>query len=224
VEHRCGGLIRALLWTGPVGAQTFPGGLPACQASLQRCQADLRACHTELASCQVFPGDGVQGPPLLYRDNGDGTFTDLNTWLMWQKEFPVPGSYSWTNAPGGTALNGSVVTSLFELINNRCEGATSVGCTSDAQCAGAGGTGKCGLAGHRDWRLPNIRELQSLVDYSRAIPASNVPGVNSASYVWSGTTDASDVTRAWFVNFQSGSVSVFGKDSAIQVRAVRGPD
>jgi hypothetical protein len=219
-----GGLIGALLWTGPVGAQQPPGGLPACQASLQRCQADLAACHTELASCQVFPGDGVQGPPLLYRDNGDGTFTDLNTWLMWQKEFPTPAGYTWTNTPGGTALNGTIVTGLFEVINNRCEAATSVGCTSNAQCTGMGGTGKCGLAGYRDWRLPNIRELQSLVDYSRADSVSNVPGLNTPAYLWSGTTDASDATRAWFVDFQNGRVIVSTKNVALSVRTVRGPD
>lgn len=219
------GMVGALLWAGHAGAQ----GLPGCLRELGACTASLGTCQKDLATCQaeptvIFPGDGVNGPQLSYTDNGDGTFTDKNTLLMWQKEFPVPGNYSWTNAPGGTALNGSIVTSLFELINNRCEEATSVGCTSDAQCAGVGGTGKCGLAGHRDWRLPNIRELQSLADYSRASPASNVPGANTPTHLWSGTTVASDATLAWVVAFQSGGVTVFSKDTALNVRTVRGPD
>jgi hypothetical protein len=33
-----------------------------------------------------FPGDGVDGPELSYRDNGDGTTTDLNTRLMWEQK------------------------------------------------------------------------------------------------------------------------------------------
>ena len=40
----------------------------------------------------VLPGDGFgNGPPLQYRDNGDGTITDLNTRLMWGQEIKVDG-------------------------------------------------------------------------------------------------------------------------------------
>jgi len=30
---------------------------------------------------------------------------------------------------------------------------------------------QCGYAGHRDWRIPNVKELQSIVDYSQVNPA-----------------------------------------------------
>ena len=46
-----GGLVAALLWAGPVGAQPFPGGLPACEASLGTCQTDLGLCQDALAQC-----------------------------------------------------------------------------------------------------------------------------------------------------------------------------
>ena len=88
-----GGLIGALLWTGLVGAQQAPSGLPACQASLKTCQTNLGKCNTALTVCEaepdvVFPGDGVDGPALSYHDNGDGTFTDNNTLLMWEVKVP----------------------------------------------------------------------------------------------------------------------------------------
>jgi len=30
---------------------------------------------------------------------------------------------------------------------------------------------QCSYAGHRDWRIPNVKELQSIVDYSQVNPA-----------------------------------------------------
>jgi hypothetical protein len=53
-------------------------------------------------------------------------------------------------------------------LNNRCADQTT-DCTvgGDAACAGIGNE-KCGFAGHRDWRIPNARELLSLFDYGRS--------------------------------------------------------
>ena len=104
-----GGVVGALLWAGPVGAQPFLGGLPECVRQLNTCNANLQTCQTDLAECQaeptaVFPGDGVDGPALSYTDNGDGTFTDNNTLLMWEMKdtsggiHDVSNTYTWSNA------------------------------------------------------------------------------------------------------------------------------
>lgn len=56
-----------------------------------------------------------------------------------------------------------------------------------------------------DWRVPNIRELKSLVDYSRDYPAID-PSIpcRSSSY-WSSTTVANDShSSAWIVFFGNG--------------------
>lgn len=56
------------------------------------------------------------------------------------------------------------------------------------------------LAGHDDWRLPNVRELQSVVDYGRVGPASDP--VFSAAHphgYWSSTSNALIKDRAWRV-------------------------
>ena len=81
------------------------------------------------------------------------------------------------------------------------------------------------LGGDSGWRLPNIKELESLIDDSRYFPATDTnyfPNAIAISY-WSSTTDASNSYGAWGVGFDDGYVhGDGGKDSSAYVRCVRG--
>jgi hypothetical protein len=77
-------------------------------------------------------------------------------------------------------------------------------------------------------RLPEVKELVSLLDYTRlnpALPASPLfTNVQSNEY-WSATTDAAEtllMPSAWRVLLQTGSVRTIGKDSTENVWCVRG--
>jgi len=94
------------------------------------------------------------------------------------------------------------------------------------------------FGGFDDWRLPNIRELQSIVDYGRSGPAldttcstclSAAGGAIPGAY-WSSTSVASPehLGRAWHVNFSIGIIDATGFKNndppAVEgrIRAVRG--
>lgn len=126
----------------------------------------------------------VVGPIHHLNDNGNGTVTDSDTGLMWQKG-EADSTMNWENA----------------LIY--AEGLD--------------------LAGYNDWRLPNIKEIESINDESMTGPSIDIkyfPGAVSASY-WSSTSMFNDIAKAWTNNFQFGIVSYSDKTTQLSVRCVR---
>ncbi|MCP5499947.1 MAG: DUF1566 domain-containing protein [Leptospiraceae bacterium] len=132
-----------------------------------------------------------------FTDNGDGTIKHNNTGLTWQKC-----SRGQTNldCSGGTASTDTWVNAL-----GYCESLT--------------------LGGYSDWRLPNLNELKSIIDYSVSaapyINSSFFPGTVAGNY-WSSSTAINVINRTWHVQFSDALVTYTTKTVSINIRCVRG--
>ncbi|MGE4319524.1 MAG: DUF1566 domain-containing protein [Deferribacterales bacterium] len=79
------------------------------------------------------------------------------------------------------------------------------------------------LGNYFDWRLPNQRELLTISDISVSSNAISSTFAKVMTYpYWSSTTLVSDDTKAWWTDFDEGSVYPEGKTSFYYVRCVRG--
>ncbi len=141
---------------------------------------------------------GVAWPNPRLTDNLNGTITDNLTGLIWLKHANCFGAQSWFTA----------LSDANSLANGACG-------LTDGSVAG-------------DWRLPNVRELHSLVDFGNdnlALPDSTgAPFTNFVSpyAYWSTTPHAVIPARVWLVSFLGGDLFIEKWDGSNFVTAVRG--
>jgi len=128
--------------------------------------------------------------------------------LSYTLQYHIDGSTTTTDNNTGLVwwYTGSSVSSSWEAAISSCEASN--------------------LGGFTDWRLPNIRELVSIVDYSRYNPPVAVSSFTIGSAYtnhWSGTTYKNGTTAAWYVNFITGAITNTTKTAGNGFRCVRGP-
>ena len=139
---------------------------------------------------------GVPWPDPRLTDNQDGTVTDNITGLVWlTKANCIATDYPDFDAEG-TAGDGLVTwPTALDFVAGLNAATYDCGDTSN------------GGGNQVDWRLPNEKELYSLIDFSRydpALPDSNLfPDLQSFWY-WSSTTVAGATGYAWNVNLFDG--------------------
>jgi hypothetical protein len=77
---------------------------------------------------------------------------------------------------------------------------------------------------YTDWRLPEQKELRTIVNFTRYLPAININFFHDtmSAFYWSSTSNANITGLAWGVDFRIGHDSNYAKDSSYYVRAVRG--
>src|SRR5947208_16243437 len=87
-------------------------------------------------------GDLRKGAPLSYTDNGNGTVTDNNTGLVWEK----------------LSRDGSVhdVSNTYTWANAFAQHAATLNSTT--------------FAGHTNCRMPNVKELEGIMNYQNVDP------------------------------------------------------
>jgi hypothetical protein len=150
----------------------------------------------------------VQKKPDNQIDNG--IVTDKKTGLMW-----VQNPYCWSsNNCYEASMNWDDAFTKIKALDN-----LPLGCTDSSE-----------VACYTDWRLPNIKELQSLIDYGHTSPAmpenyKDAFTENSIKnyYYWSSTTNLNNpYAHAWAIYMVTGAVNGQSKSNPCYVWPVRG--
>ena len=139
--------------------------------------------------------------PLSYIDNGNGTVTDYNTGLVWQR--------CSVGQNDDMACSGTAITYTWTSAQIACEALT--------------------LGDKSDWRVPSKKELISIVDYSVPFPGPTIQDAyfpntisGNSSIYWTSTPLASDTTKALYTTFDYGNAYNASKTTNYYVRCVRG--
>ena len=152
---------------------------------------------------------------VRYVDNADGTITDRQTNLLWEKKIKRDGttnfgdlhdadnSYPWS---GQCSSNTSKLCQPTAAASTACTASVEGNPSGCAQCTGTDGTcsasstvwtwilalNAANFAGHADWRVPAREELAAIIDYS----STTFPAVDDAFQGASCGAGCTDITNA----------------------------
>jgi hypothetical protein len=160
------------------------------------------SCYDTAGAVIVCTGTGQDGnklkgaawPVPRLIDNADGTVTDNLTGLIWLKNANCFNTQIWTAA----------LTSANSLASGACG-------LSDLSTAG-------------QWRLPNIVELESLIDAERSLPSlpTGHPFTSvQNNFYWSSSSYSGGASSAWYVNMSGGGVVTGSKTGVYYVWPVK---
>jgi hypothetical protein len=225
--------------------QGFTGGVLSCANG---CTFDTSGCWN-----------------MRFVDNGDGTITDNASGLMWEKKTELNSTTNFANPHDPDNLH-QWAGSCSINTGKRCQPNAGAAAACAAGVEGnplgceecTGGDGVCNVstgstiwhwvaqlnagsfAGHGDWRVATLDELQAIVDYADTTsPVVDVAfhgascgaactditdpacSCTLSNYSWSASTYAPFPTIAWAVTFNDGNMSFFSKTDSGPVRAVR---
>ncbi len=155
--------------------------------------ANAQTCRTNIVATT---------PTIDFTVHNDGTVTHKATGLMWKV---CSEGQTWNSSDG--SCTGEATTHNWQQALQR------------PQSLNAGG----GYASHTDWRLPNLKELKSIVELSCDSPAINETIFNStpSAEYWSSSPIADLSNYAWGVLFYNGQDYGDERDDDVHVRLVR---
>jgi hypothetical protein len=159
------------------------------------------------------------GQATVFKTGDDSTY---------KKGTPVSGAKYTNNGDGTVTDNG---TGLMWVADG-----TGAGCNSGNKITWANAISFCEnltFAGYDDWRLPNIKELHSLINYGNYDPAigelrvggngTGAPFIHTQPAYWSSTSCSKQPLCALYADFIGGmTVNDYKTYADYYVRAVRG--
>ncbi len=147
----------------------------------------------------------------------DGTVIDCAS-----STYPGQDGFYHVGCPSG----GRFVDNLDGTVTDTCTGLMWQKNTAPGTFLWQAALGYCeglSLGGHDDWRLPNLRELRTLVDYGGGEPAIDSVFQAVADNYWTSSTFNADPIHAFSVGFQIDEGNTHeAKIDPFPVRAVRG--
>ncbi len=134
--------------------------------------------------------------PTNYTDNRNGTITDNYTGLVWVK---------CSQGNTGSSCNiGSPTLRAWSKARSECDDLV--------------------FAGNSNWRMPTLKELQSIVDSGRANPAINKNFFSGSNYpYWASTAPAGYSSSRFTVVFADGVVYYKDMNNYAATRCVHDP-
>jgi len=162
--------------------------------------ANATSTTRAVATSTVSNIQGVKGlppeSPTNYTDNRDGTISDNYTGLVWIK--------CTQGMSGSDCKSGSPSLRVWSKARTECDDLT--------------------FAGKTDWRLPTLKELQSIVNSKEYDPAINKTFfVNTTDNpYWTETSPAEYLASKFTVLFSDGSVYYKDSNNYAATRCVRG--
>lgn len=135
-------------------------------------------------------------PAERFMVNDDSTVTDRLTGLTWKQ---CPEGRKGKSCEEGTAIT-------LDWATAQKVAATTV------------------FAGKKDWRVPTISELETIIEYSCTMPAINkaiFPATPAANF-WSLSPYAGYANGVWNINFNDGVKDNSSKNFQLYLRLVRG--
>ncbi len=135
-------------------------------------------------------------PLSNFIDNNDGTVFDLTSRLVWQK-----------CQLGFSGINCEISASPNTF--------TWQEALQEAQASS--------FAGYDDWRLPNVKELRTLVEQRCQSPAINSQLFLSSTSTdfWTSSPYKFNANNSWSINFDSGFNFAYPRTNFLHVRLVR---
>jgi len=164
----------------------------------------MRKIKTWAAAAAMLALSGAAQSALINR--GGGMIYDTTANITWLADM----NYAVTS---GYAASGVAPGSMGEIYTDGRMGWAAAKSWADNLVYG----------GFSDWRLPNAKELGSLVEIACTYPAINdvrFPG--SLGAVWTSSNLVVDLSQAGVVDFVLGNVNYFDKSVSFSVRLVRG--
>ena len=175
----CGLIVAGTVLLAAAGPAWSALGTETCLAKKLQAWGNLRKCETaenakalrgkvaDLGKCQgrfyeklaqLDHQATAAGIKCRYGANGDGTVTDYDTGLQWEQKaddgsvHDIDNYYCWSaSVPQNERPDGSLFTVFLAALND-CG-------TNDPKIVGYPG-----FAGHCDWRVPSLTELEGIID------------------------------------------------------------